>query len=300
MPDPKIPVTRAPAGGKGLALDEKGLAPSKALGSGTADSTTFLRGDRNWAAPPAGGSPPTGTGFRHVTAGAEDAASKLVDTADVNNDQITFAKLVNIATSRFLGRISGGSGDPEELTGTQATTLLDLFTSTLKGLVPASGGGTTTFLRADGTFAAPAAASPLTTKGDVYTHDATVDARLPVGTNTHVLTADSAQALGVKWAAPAGGAPVLTLVEKSLLASPAARRNGSFQITGLSGLTVDQPVYIQQANGPYTGKGTRQDEAEMDQLTVTAKVLSATAIQCYWESNHRVRGNFKFSYFVGG
>jgi len=50
--------------------------------------------------------------------------------------------------------------------------------------------------------------SPLTTKGDVYGYD-TGDARLPVGTDTHVLTADSAQALGVKWAAaPVGAFPL--------------------------------------------------------------------------------------------
>jgi hypothetical protein len=42
-------------------------------------------------------------------------------------------------------------------TPTQATATLDLFTTSLKGLVPASGGGTTNFLRADGAFAAPAA-----------------------------------------------------------------------------------------------------------------------------------------------
>ena len=48
------------------------------------------------------------------------------------------------------------------------------------------------------------AASPLTTKGDLYTFS-TSDARLGVGTNTHVLTADSAEATGLKWAAPAGG-----------------------------------------------------------------------------------------------
>lgn len=35
------------------------------------------------------------------------------------------------------------------------TALLNAFTSALKGLVPASGGGTTNFLRADGTWAAP-------------------------------------------------------------------------------------------------------------------------------------------------
>jgi len=40
------------------------------------------------------------------------------------------------------------------VTPTQATALLDVFTSLLNGLVPASGGGTTTFLRADGSFAA--------------------------------------------------------------------------------------------------------------------------------------------------
>jgi hypothetical protein len=63
--------------------------------------------------------------------------------------------LQNIATARILGRVTAGSGDIEELTGTQATTLLDTFTSSLKGLAPASGGGTTNFLRADGTWAAP-------------------------------------------------------------------------------------------------------------------------------------------------
>lgn len=41
------------------------------------------------------------------------------------------------------------------LTATQATALLDVFTSALKGLVPASGGGTANFLRADGSFAVP-------------------------------------------------------------------------------------------------------------------------------------------------
>ena len=47
-------------------------------------------------------------------------------------------------------------------------------------------------------------ASPLTTKGDVYGFD-TVDARLGVGTDEQVLTADSAQSLGIKWADAAAG-----------------------------------------------------------------------------------------------
>ena len=48
------------------------------------------------------------------------------------------------------------------------------------------------------------ATSPLTTKGDVWGYS-TVDARIPVGTNNQVLTADSTQALGVKWATPSSG-----------------------------------------------------------------------------------------------
>ncbi|TXH44796.1 MAG: hypothetical protein E6Q97_32210 [Desulfurellales bacterium] len=46
--------------------------------------------------------------------------------------------------------------------------------------------------------------SPLTTKGDIWGYS-TLDARIPVGTNGQVLTADSAQTLGVKWANASGG-----------------------------------------------------------------------------------------------
>jgi hypothetical protein len=53
--------------------------------------------------------------------------------------------------------------------------------------------------------------SPLTTKGDLYTFS-TVDARLGVGANDTVLTADSSTATGLKWAAPAGGSFVGCLV----------------------------------------------------------------------------------------
>jgi Protein of unknown function (DUF2793) len=72
------------------------------------------------------------------------------------NNSIGNAALADVATATFKGRAAAGTGDPQDLTGTQATTLLDVFTPGLKGLVPASGGGTANFLRADGTFAAPA------------------------------------------------------------------------------------------------------------------------------------------------
>jgi hypothetical protein len=76
-------------------------------------------------------------------------------TAQVADNAITNAKTADMATATIKGRVTAGTGDPEDLTGTQATTLLDTFTTSLKGLAPASGGGTTNFLRADGTWAAP-------------------------------------------------------------------------------------------------------------------------------------------------
>lgn len=75
----------------------------------------------------------------------------------VADDSVTNAKLANMAQATIKGRASGaGTGDPSDLTAAQATAILDAFTDSLKGLAPASGGGTTNFLRADGTWAAPA------------------------------------------------------------------------------------------------------------------------------------------------
>ena len=50
-------------------------------------------------------------------------------------------------------------------------------------------------------WATPSDQTPLTTKGDVFTFS-TVDARLGVGANGTVLTADSSETTGLKWAAP--------------------------------------------------------------------------------------------------
>lgn len=50
--------------------------------------------------------------------------------------------------------------------------------------------------------------SPLTTKGDIWGFS-TVNARIPVGSNGNVLTADSTQTLGVKWA-PVATSPLTT------------------------------------------------------------------------------------------
>lgn len=54
--------------------------------------------------------------------------------------------------------------------------------------------------------------SPLTTKGDLYGFT-TENARIPIGSNNQVLTADSTEALGVKWADSSAGCAVADWVE---------------------------------------------------------------------------------------
>lgn len=99
----------------------------------------------------------SGTGAIRTAAFTGDVTKSAGGTAlTIAADAVTNAKAANMAQATLKGRVSAGTGDPEDLTGTQATTLLDTFSSTLKGLAPASGGGTTNFLRADGTWAAPA------------------------------------------------------------------------------------------------------------------------------------------------
>lgn len=138
----------------------------------------------------------------------------------------------------------------------------------------------------------------LTAKGDVLTAtSAGMPAGLPVGVNGQVLTADSGESTGIKWATPSSGAFSLTSYEANLGDEPLY--SGYFQITGLSGLSANGPVLIQQSPGPYTGKGDLADEAEMDILSLTAIQSSSTTIDVYWNCPPKmgpVAGNFKFRY----
>lgn len=74
--------------------------------------------------------------------------------------------------------------------------------------------------------------SPLTTKGDLYTYS-TTDARLGVGTNGQVLTADSTAATGIKWATAAGGGKVLQVVSATT-STNATNTTGTYADTNLS------------------------------------------------------------------
>lgn len=75
-----------------------------------------------------------------------------VGTAELQANAVTNAILADIATNTIKGRVTAGTGDPETLTAAQARTVI----------ASDSGGGTTNFLRADGTWSAPAGGGPPT------------------------------------------------------------------------------------------------------------------------------------------
>jgi hypothetical protein len=92
--------------------------------------------------------------FEPTESNYDDVWESFLNLLDDDNI-ITNAKLAQVAEGIIKGRISSGTGNVEDLTADQVTAMLNQFTDALKGLVPASGGGTINFLRADGTFAAP-------------------------------------------------------------------------------------------------------------------------------------------------
>lgn len=75
---------------------------------------------------------------------------------------------------------------------------------------------------------------PLTTKGDLFGYS-TTNARVPIGTNGQVLTADSTEALGLKWATSASGG--MTLLSTTTL-------SGTTTISGISGSYTNLVAFI--------------------------------------------------------
>lgn len=63
-----------------------------------------------------------------------DANGALCTTSSLAANAVDNTILADMGTARIKGRVTGGTGDPEDLTGTQATTLLDAATNALKGL----------------------------------------------------------------------------------------------------------------------------------------------------------------------
>lgn len=124
---------------------------------------------------------------------------------------------VNLAQSAAItGALPIGNGGTGQITKAAAfdalspmTTGGDLIYGGASGTGTRLANGTAGYLlQSNGTTLAPTwvaapTTSPLTTKGDLYGYTST-NARVPIGTDGYVLTADAASTPGLKWAAPLG------------------------------------------------------------------------------------------------
>jgi hypothetical protein len=84
-----------------------------------------------------------------------DATIATTGALTIANSAVTLAKMANLAANTVIGNNTGSSATPIALTQTQLTAMVNQFTSALAGVVPASGGGTANFLRADGVWTSP-------------------------------------------------------------------------------------------------------------------------------------------------
>jgi hypothetical protein len=138
-----------------------------------------------------------------------------------------------------------------------------------------------------------------TTAGDATYVDTVTVPLVESGSGSNGTSFLAARADHVHPAAGGGAGLTLTEVEVNMGSTPVY--SGNFQITGLTGLTANKQVLIQQKAAPYTGKGTLYDESEMDQVLANGYVLNSTTIQAFWVSAHGngpVAGNIKFGYAV--
>lgn len=120
-----------------------------------------------------------------------------VGTKSGNTDEVlsatgTFTSGNLLSTDANHNAVDAGFGTPIPIvdggTGTTTPSLVAGTNITITGSWP------------NQTINASGGSSPLTTKGDIWGYD-TGNNRIPVGSNGQVLTADSTQTLGVKWAA---------------------------------------------------------------------------------------------------
>jgi hypothetical protein len=156
-------------------------------------------------------------------------ADLLPSATSVGGGTSLFKEMTDYTVVNLKSLVAGSSA--LTITSATDTVTLDvdpsaLTLSDLSGVTPISKGGTgsslsdpgadrilfwddsagvMTFLEAgsnltiSGTTISASFASPLSVKGDLYTHNGTGDVRLPIGSDGYVLSADSTEASGLRW-----------------------------------------------------------------------------------------------------
>jgi hypothetical protein len=95
----------------------------------------------------------TGSVTAVTASGALSSSGGSTPNITLNSNGVTNAFLAQMGANTIKGNNTGSTANALDLSTAQVTAMLNQFSSSLQGLVPASGGGTTNFLRADGTWA---------------------------------------------------------------------------------------------------------------------------------------------------
>ena len=184
---------------------------------------------------PSGGSPVT----KKITKANLVTDIAQSDITDLTTDLALKAPLTSpTLVTPNIGTPSAGT--LTSCTGLPATT----------GLTATGTKDATTFLRGDDTWAV-VDASPLTTKGDVYTYD-TGNARLAVGTDGEVLKADSSTATGLAWGSGGGGATAVHTFTNTTTTTYTGTAS-SFGSVGVG----DRDIYIKKIDANNEGVFTK-------------------------------------------
>lgn len=166
-----------------------------------------------------------------------------LDTVETNADVTDTANVTAAGALMADGTVAlAGAWDM----GSQATTNVNIDSGTITGItdLAVADGGTGVSILGDGYIllgsgTGPITALDVTAKGSLIVGDGTTDpVALAAGTDDYVLTADSAQASGLKWAAVGGG---LTWVEETTT-SRSASVNEAIITNNASLVTVTLPT----------------------------------------------------------
>jgi len=110
--------------------------------------------------------------------------------------------------------------------------------------------------------------SPLTTKGDIWIYD-TDEARLSVGTNTQILTVDSTQPKGIKWATPTFEKSGDTLIFKD---------SGGDVLFSITGTSFGRTTVFEVGDVEDEGNGTTLKVDDINQIVTSSRNITAPSI----------------------
>jgi hypothetical protein len=207
----------------------------------------------------------------------------LITTPPVANNVLTYngtlwvasnvalASMSNLAANSIIGNNTGSPATPIALTVTQATAMLNTFTSSLKGLAPASGGGTTNFLRADGTWAAPGGGGGGITSLNALTGATQTFATGTTGTNFNISSAGTTHTFNIPDASASARGLVTTNTQtfagaKTFSSAPtfSTMTAGSVLFAGTSGvLTQDNAQLFFNDTNDTLGIGTASPSSKV-------------------------------------